>query len=248
MLKTSVFTAFLCAYKQKNRLDRRFLLCYARLKGHNALNTDILTYLPRVVNLSTKKKKGKTEQKARTNESKENIKTHQNKAGKATGRATVQNVHFGLPVSRVSPEAESCAILVVARLSAETVKGAGSCPRNLCAALPQRRRISEAIIQNVRFVRLRATTRSGWGRRERGGAEDAQFLLVCGGRGATPKAKPPSANANKTRGKPKTEAESHGAQAAPKVARRGPPSRPRPRSVAQGERRRKPSARIILFT
>ena len=71
--------------------------------------------------------------------------------------------------------------------------------------------------------------------------------MVCGGRGATPKAKPPSESANKTRGRPKTEAESHGAQAEPKVARRGPPSRPRPRSVAQGEHRRKPSARSSLY-
>lgn len=114
-VENSIFTTFLCAYKQKSRLDRRLLLCYARFKGHNALNTDILTYPTRVVNLSTKKKKGKTEQKTRTNESKENIKTHQNKVGKAAGRATVQNVHFGLPVPRVSPEAESCAVLVGAR-------------------------------------------------------------------------------------------------------------------------------------
>ncbi len=76
--------------------------------------------------------------------------------------------------------------------------------------------------------------------RRRGGRTS---LLVCGGRGATPKAKPPSQSANKTRGRPKTEAKSHGAQAEPKVARRGTPSRPRPRSVAQGERGRKPSAR-----
>ena len=62
-VENSIFTTFLCAYKQKNRLDRRLFLCYARFKGHNALNMDILTYLTRVVNLSTKKRKEKRNKK-----------------------------------------------------------------------------------------------------------------------------------------------------------------------------------------
>ena len=150
-VENSIFTTFLCAYKQKNRLDRRFLLCYAQFKGHNALNMDILTYLTRVVNLSTKKRKEKRNKKHAPTKQREykNAPKHSGKGDRARNRTKRP---FWTPGSaRISRSGELRATRWSA-LSAETVEGAGSCPRNLCAALPQRRRISEAIIQNEYFV------------------------------------------------------------------------------------------------
>ena len=150
-VENSIFTTFLCAYKQKNRLDRRFLLCYARLKGHNALNMDILTYLPRVVNLSTKKRKEKRNKKHAPTKQRE-YKNAPKQSGKGDRARYRTKRSFWTPCSaRFSRSGELRATRWSA-LSAETVKGAGSCPRNSCAALPQRRRISEAIIQNEYFV------------------------------------------------------------------------------------------------